>query len=697
VASFKVESPLIPQGDQPAAIKSLVDGFNNGMKFQTLVGITGSGKSATIAWTIEKLGLPTLILAHNKSLAAQLASEMKEFFPNNAVEFFISYYDYYQPEAYVASKDLYIEKDSSINDEIDRLRHSATSALLTRSDVIVVASVSAIYGLGSPTEYKNNLIHLRCGQNIDIADITSKLVDMRYERNDFDVTRGTFRKKGDVLDIHAAYDDTAVRLSFFGDEIEAIGRIDLVTGELRSTLNEVTVFPATHYTTTADNMDRAMKDIESELDARLEEFEASNRLLEAQRLRLRTKNDLDMISQIGYCSGIENYSMHIDGRKPGDTPYCLLDYFPDDYLVVVDESHVSVPQIHGQYASDRSRKDSLVEFGFRLPSAYDNRPLKFDEFINKVNKVIFLSATPAKYEVEVSENVVEQIIRPTGLLDPIVTILPSKNQIDKIIEEIHKTVALDERILITTLTKKMAEDLTDYLADKNIKVKYMHSDVSTIDRIEIIRQLRLGVFDVLVGINLLREGLDLPEVSLVAILDADKEGFLRSTTSLIQTIGRAARNSNGRVILFADNITKSIKEAVGETKRRRKIQEKFNKDHSITATTIKKEISNFLEELQPRLETQTRSNSKNRSKKEKVSSDQSLTQDILADLKSFDSAANLSDEDGAIISHLEDKMKQAAKDLQFEVAAQLRDEIVRLKREQRFLKEVDQRNKFDKT
>ena len=522
---LKTQTLLQPRGDQPKAINSLFEGYKSGHKFQTLMGITGSGKSATIAWSIEKIGLPTLILAHNKSLAAQLAGEMKEFFPNNAVEFFISYYDYYQPEAYLASKDLYIEKDSSINDEIDRLRHSATSALLTRDDVIVVASVSAIYGLGSPFEYKNNLIRLQVGQSIDLGDITGKLIDMRYERNDFDVTRGTFRKKGDLLDIHPAYDETAIRISFFGDEIESIGRIDLVTGELKSNLTDITIFPATHYTTTEDNMARAVIDIEAELESRLCDFDIKGKLLEAQRLRLRTKNDLDMISQIGYCSGIENYSMHIDGRKPGETPYCLLDYFPEEFLMVIDESHVSLPQIHGQYAGDRSRKDSLVEYGFRLPSAYDNRPLRFDEFVNKVSRVIFVSATPGRYEKEVSANMVEQIIRPTGLIDPKITVLPTKNQIDKLIEVIHETVSRNERVLVTTLTKKMAEDLSDYLADKNVKVKYLHSDISTVDRIEIIRQLRLGVFDVLVGINLLREGLDLPEVSLVAILDADKEGF----------------------------------------------------------------------------------------------------------------------------------------------------------------------------
>ncbi len=653
------------------------------------MGITGSGKSATIAWTIEKVGLPTLILAHNKSLAAQLAGEMREFFPNNAVEFFISYYDYYQPEAYLAQKDLYIEKDSSINDEIDRLRHSATSALLTRNDVIVVASVSAIYGLGSPFEYKNNLIHLTLGDSVDINQFVGKLVDMRYDRNDFDVTRGTFRKKGDIIDIHPAYDETAIRISFFGDEIDSIGRIDLVTGELRSSLKDVTIFPATHYTTTESNMNRAVVDIEAELESRLAEFEATGRLLEAQRLKLRTKNDLDMISQIGYCSGIENYSMHIDGRKPGETPYCLLDYFPDKFLVVIDESHVSIPQIHGQYAGDRSRKDSLIEYGFRLPSAYDNRPLKFDEFISKVDNVIFLSATPGKYELEVSSNIVEQIIRPTGLTDPEVTIMPTKNQIDRLIEYIHNTVDAGERVLVTTLTKKMAEDLTDYLADKNIKVKYLHSDVSTVDRIEIIRELRLGVFDVLVGINLLREGLDLPEVSLVAILDADKEGFLRSTTSLIQTIGRAARNSNGHVLLFADRITDSIKAAVGETNRRRKLQQEFNAQNNIVPATIKKQVSNFLEELQPRLDSQTKTASKRRKKDDRKLAGGPDRIELLADLSILGSPGDLSESEGAIISVLEQKMKLAAKDLQFELAAQLRDEISRLKREQKLLEELN--------
>ncbi len=685
---LKTQTLLQPRGDQPKAINSLLEGYNSGHKFQTLMGITGSGKSATIAWSIEKIGLPTLILAHNKSLAAQLAGEMKDFFPNNAVEFFISYYDYYQPEAYLASKDLYIEKDSSINDEIDRLRHSATSALLTRDDVIVVASVSAIYGLGSPFEYKNNLIRLQVGQSIDLGDITGKLIDMRYERNDFDVTRGTFRKKGDLLDIHPAYDETAIRISFFGDEIESIGRIDLVTGELKSNLTDITVFPATHYTTTEDNMARAVIDIEAELESRLSDFDTKGKLLEAQRLRLRTKNDLDMISQIGYCSGIENYSMHIDGRKPGETPYCLLDYFPKEFLMVIDESHVSLPQIHGQYAGDRSRKDSLVEYGFRLPSAYDNRPLRFDEFVNKVSRVIFVSATPGKYEKEVSANMVEQIIRPTGLIDPKITVLPTKNQIDKLIEVIHETVSRNERVLVTTLTKKMAEDLSDYLADKNVKVKYLHSDISTVDRIEIIRQLRLGVFDVLVGINLLREGLDLPEVSLVAILDADKEGFLRSATSLIQTIGRAARNSNGSVILFADKITDSMKFAIGETRRRRKLQSEFNLANNIQPETIKKQVSNFLEELQPRLDSQTKVAARGKKKSDRAVESPTGMLELVKDLKIFDSADELSADDGAIIAVLEQKMRTAAKELQFEFAAQLRDEILRLKREQKLLEEL---------
>jgi excinuclease ABC subunit B len=543
---FKMESEFAPAGDQPAAIGALSEGIANGERYQTLLGITGSGKSATIAWTVEQVQKPTLVIAPNKSLAAQLANEFREFFPHNRVEYFVSYYDYYQPEAYIASSDTYIEKDSSVNDEIDRLRHSATAALLTRRDVIVVASVSCIYGLGSPEEYRENLLFLERGEEIDQRAVLRKLVDMQYDRNDANLTRGRFRVRGDTIELHPAYDETAVRIELFGDEIERITVVDPLTGEHLRTLDDLAVYPATHYVAGEERMQAAIVRIEAELAERLQYFEREGKLLEAQRLRMRTQYDLEMMQEIGFCNGIENYSAPIDGRRPGEAPHTLLDFFPDDYLLVIDESHVAVPQLHGQYEGDRSRKEQLIEHGFRLPSAADNRPLRFEEVIERINQVVFLSATPGPYELEVSSQVVEQIVRPTGLVDPEVIVRPTKGQIDDLLAEVGNRVERDQRVLVTTLTKKMAEDLTDYLLEQGLRVRYLHSNIDTIERIEILRALRLGEFDVLVGINLLREGLDLPEVSLVAILDADKEGFLRSETSLIQTIGRAQRRGSGR-------------------------------------------------------------------------------------------------------------------------------------------------------
>src|SRR3954454_853820 len=548
---FRLVSDFQPAGDQPEAIEALTAGIERGDRFQTLLGITGSGKSATIAWTIEKVQRPTLVIAPNKSLAAQLANEFREFFPDNRVEYFVSYYDYYQPEAYMAASDTYIEKDSSVNDEIDRLRHSATSALLTRRDTIVVASVSCIYGLGSPEEYRDQLLVVRRGETHDQRSILRRLVDMQYERNDLNLVRGKFRVRGDTIEIHPAYDETAVRIELFGDEVEGITVVDPLTGEKVQSLEELIVFPATHYVAGEERMRAAITRIDAELQERLAWFEKEGKLLEAQRLRMRTQYDLEMMQEVGYCNGIENYSGPIDGRSSGEPPHPLLDFFPDDFLMVIDESHVTVPQLHGQYEGDRSRKETLVEHGFRLPSAADNRPLRFDEFYQKVNQCVFLSATPSPYEIQQSTQVVEQIVRPTGLVDPDVIIKPTKGQIDDLIEQINQRVTKGARVLVTTLTKKMAEDLTDYLLEMGIRVRYLHSEVDTIQRIEILRDLRLGEFDVLVGINLLREGLDLPEVSLVAILDADKEGFLRSETSLIQTIGRAARNVDGQVIMYA--------------------------------------------------------------------------------------------------------------------------------------------------
>lgn len=666
--AFQVVSEFAPAGDQPQAVEALAGGLAGGERFQTLLGITGSGKSATMAWTIEKAQRPTLVIAPNKSLAAQLANEFKEFFPNNRVEYFVSYYDYYQPEAYVPSSDTYIEKDSSINDEIDRLRHSTTSALLTRRDVIVVASVSCIYGLGSPEEYRANLLVLRTGENHDQRSILSRLVDMQYDRNDMTLVRGSFRVRGDTIEVHPAYEETGVRIELFGDEIERMTRVDLLTGERLEDLAELVVFPATHYVAGDERLKAAMVRIEAELAERLTQFEAEGKLLEAQRLRMRTNYDLEMLAEVGVCNGIENYSAPIDGRAPGTAPHTLLDFFPDDYLVVLDESHVAVPQLHGQYEGDRSRKQTLIDHGFRLPSAADNRPLRFEEFLERVNQVVFLSATPGPWERSHSSQIVEQLVRPTGLIDPEVVIKPTKGQIDDLIEHISACTGAGQRSLVTTLTKKMAEDLTEYLLEQGLRVRYLHSNVDTIQRIEILRDLRLGEFDVLVGINLLREGLDLPEVALVAILDADKEGFLRSETSLIQTMGRAARNVDGQVIMYADKVTDSMRRAIDETQRRRGLQQAYNAEHGIDPQTIRKAVSDILAYLRPAEKAPTpRGEARNR-QRDRARSD-------LAELPA--------DELARLISTLEEEMHEAATGLRFEYAARLRDEIGDLKRELR--------------
>ncbi len=594
---FEVVSPFQPSGDQPAAITGLAHGVRRGDAYQTLQGITGSGKTATIAWMIEQVQRPTLIIEPNKSLAAQLSSELRDLFPKNRVEFFVSYYDYYQPEAYLPTTDTYIEKDSSINDEIDRLRHATTSSLLMRHDVIVVASVSCIYGLGSPDEYRDRILGIAVGEQVDQRDMLRRLVDLQYARNDVNLVRGTFRARGDTVEIHPAYEEQALRVELFGDTVDRIVPFDVLTGEMGGEMEDVAVYAATHYVTGDDIIQRAVGTIEVELRERLQEFEKEGKLLEAQRLRVRTEHDLEMLAETGVCSGVENYSRHLDGRAPGETPFTLLDFFPKDYLCVIDESHVAVPQLHGQYAGDRSRKDVLVEHGFRLPSAKDNRPLRFEEFVARVPQSVFVSATPGPFELEHSEQVVEQVIRPTGLVDPEVTIMPTKGQVDDLLARIGRTVEAGGRVLVTTLTKKMAEDLTDYLADAGVRVQYLHSDIDTITRIEILRELRLGSIDVLVGINLLREGLDLPEVALVAILDADKEGFLRSASSLIQTMGRAARNVDGMVVLYADTVTDSMREAVSVTQRRREVQIAYNKEHGIDPQTIRKSVTDILERL----------------------------------------------------------------------------------------------------
>ena len=665
-------SEFAPAGDQPAAIERLSDGVHCGERFQTLLGITGSGKSATIAWTIQQVQRPTLVIAPNKSLAAQLANEFREFFPKNRVEYFVSYYDYYQPEAYIASSDTYIEKDSSVNDEIDRLRHSATSALLTRRDVIVVASVSCIYGLGSPEEYRNKLLIVRSGEELDQRRILSQLVDMHYERNDMNLVRGKFRVRGDTIELHPAYEEHAVRIELFGDEVEQITTVDPVTGERIGTLDELVVFPASHYVASDQRMQRAITGIEAELVERLQHFEATGKLLEAQRLRMRTQYDLEMMQEMGFCNGIENYSRHIDGRGPGDTPNTLLDFFPSDYLTILDESHVTVPQLHGQYEGDRTRKETLIEHGFRLPSAADNRPLRFEEWTEKVKQCIFLSATPGPYELQHSSRVVEQIVRPTGLIDPEVVVRPTKGQIDDLMSEISDVVAKDGRVLVTTLTKKMAEDLTDYLLEQGVQVRYLHSEVDTIQRIELLRGLRLGEFDVLVGINLLREGLDLPEVQLVCILDADKEGFLRSETSLIQTIGRAARNVEGRVIMYADQVTASMQRALSETNRRRGVQEAYNLEHGINPQTIRKAVTDILAYLRPAETAPVPGKDQRKRRPGEVDRIREL-----ADLPG--------DELARLIQTLEEEMHEASAELRFEYAARLRDEIKDLKRELREL------------
>ena len=592
---FKIVSKFKPTGDQPQAIEQLTNGFQSGEKFQTLLGVTGSGKTFTMANVIQNLNKPTLVIAHNKTLAAQLYNELKEFFPNNAVEYFVSYYDYYQPEAYVPQSDTYIEKDSSVNDEIDKLRHSATSALFERKDVIIVASVSCIYGLGAPIDYKEMTLSIRPGMIKDRDEVLKRLVEIQYNRNDINFTRGTFRVHGDVVEVYpAGSTDVAIRIEFFGDEIDRISEIDVLTGEVLGTRNHISIFPASHYVTNSENLRRALRDISAELDERVKELNSEDKLLEAQRLSQRTNYDMEMMMEMGFCSGIENYSRHLDNRPKGSMPNTLIDYFPKDFLIIVDESHVTIPQIGAMYNGDRSRKTTLVDYGFRLPSALDNRPLKFSEFEGKINQLLFVSATPGKYEAEHSQAVVEQIIRPTGLLDPTIDVRPITGQIDDLITEINTTVRKKQKVLVTTLTKKMAEDLTKYLQEAGIRVRYLHSDIDTLERLEIIRDLRLNVFDVLVGINLLREGLDIPEVSLVAILDADKEGFLRSETSLIQTVGRAARNSEGRVIMYADTITDSMRNAITETNRRRFIQEEYNIEHGITPKTITKKVHEII-------------------------------------------------------------------------------------------------------
>ena len=648
---FEIKSAFKPTGDQPEAIKQIVTSINNDEKFQTLLGVTGSGKTFTMANIIREVKKPTLILAHNKTLAAQLYSEFKEFFPNNAVEYFVSYYDYYQPEAYVASSDTYIEKDASINDEIDKLRHSATASILERDDVIVVSSVSCIYGIGDPDDYKKLMLSIRTGMEIDRDTLIRKLVDIQYERNDINFVRGTFRVRGDILELFPASDDEkAIRIEFFGDEIDRIVEIDYVTGKILGTRNHIAVFPASHYVTTPEKVAHAVEAIEKELAERVQYFKDNDKLLEAQRIEQRTKYDIEMLNEIGTCQGIENYSRHITGREEGEKPYTLMSFFPEDFLLIVDESHVTIPQVRGMYAGDRSRKKSLIDNGFRLPSAYDNRPLNFDEFEENINQVLFVSATPGPYEIEHSTTVAEQIIRPTGLLDPIIEVRPIENQIDNLVGEINKVVEKNERVLITTLTKKMSEDLTNYLKEIGMKVKYLHSDIDTLERTEIIRDLRLGKFDVLVGINLLREGLDIPEVSLVAILDADKEGFLRSETSLIQTVGRAARNAEGRVIMYADKITRSMAATIEETKRRREIQSKYNEENGIVPKTIVKEVRDSIETLKP--------------------ADEEVVFGIAESEDEYEVQNN--------IETLQKEMMEAAQNLQFERAAQLRDKIKEL-------------------
>jgi excinuclease ABC subunit B len=652
MAKFKIKSDFKPTGDQPAAIENIAAGLKNNLKYQTLLGVTGSGKTFTMANIIEKVQKPTLILAHNKTLAAQLCSEFKEFFPDNAVEYFVSYYDYYQPEAYVPSSDTFIEKDASINDEIDKLRHSATASLFERKDVIIVASVSCIYGLGSPMDYENLVISLRPGMQKDRDEIIRKLIEIQYKRNDISFTRGTFRVRGDTIEIFpASSSESAIRVELFGDEIDRITEINTITGEIIGRRNHISIFPATHYATTEENVKRAVVSIKEELSERLKYLESENKLLEHQRIEQRTNYDIEMLQEMGYCNGIENYSRHINNLEPGTRPYTLLDYLPKDFLMIIDESHATIPQVRGMYNGDRARKSTLIDYGFRLPSALDNRPLKFDEFEKIINQVVFLSATPGPYEIEHTQNVAEQIIRPTGLLDPPIFVRPVEHQIDDLMKEIKSATDNGERVLVTTLTKKMAEDLTFYFRNAGVKVRYLHSDIDTLERMDILRDLRIGEFDVLVGINLLREGLDLPEVSLVAILDADKEGFLRSETSLIQTVGRAARNLNGKVIMYADKITGSMERAINETNRRREIQAKYNETNDITPKSIIKGVREVIEATTAAEET-----GKYRTKDKKQ----------FTDISTY-------------IIELEKDMLAAAESLEFEKAAQIRDEIKALK------------------
>ncbi|MFR0666575.1 MAG: excinuclease ABC subunit UvrB [Faecalimonas umbilicata] len=652
---FELVSEYAPTGDQPQAIEQLVKGFQEGKQCQTLLGVTGSGKTFTMANVIQQLNKPTLIIAHNKTLAAQLYGEFKEFFPNNAVEYFVSYYDYYQPEAYVPSSDTYIAKDSAINDEIDKLRHSATAALSERRDVIIVASVSCIYGLGSPIDYQEMVISLRPGMIKDRDEVIAKLIEIQYDRNDMDFKRGTFRVRGDVLEIFPAIsEDYAIRAEFFGDEIERITEIDLLTGEIKSELSHVAIFPASHYVVSKESIDRATKAIEEELEEQVRYFKSEDKLLEAQRIAERTNFDIEMMRETGFCSGIENYSRHLTGLKPGEAPHTLIDYFPDDFIIMIDESHKTIPQIGGMYAGDRSRKKTLVDYGFRLPSALDNRPLNFEEFESKVNQMLFVSATPGEYEERNELLRAEQVIRPTGLLDPEVEVRPVEGQIDDLVGEVNKEIAKKNKVLITTLTKRMAEDLTDYMRELGIRVKYLHSDIDTLERTEIIRDMRMDVFDVLVGINLLREGLDIPEITLVAILDADKEGFLRSETSLIQTIGRAARNAEGHVIMYADTMTDSMKAAIEETKRRRQVQMEYNEKHGITPKTIHKSVRDLI------------------SISKKVSSEE---------MKLEKDPESMSEKElQAAIKDINKKMKKAAAELNFEVAAELRDQLIEFKK-----------------
>jgi excinuclease ABC subunit B len=657
MGNFQVISDYVPRGDQPKAIRQLTEGIGKGYKFQTLLGATGTGKTFTIANLIQEVQKPTLVIAHNKTLAGQLCSELKEFFPNNAVEYFVSYYDYYQPEAYIPQTDTYIEKDASINDEIDKLRHSATAALFERRDVVIVSSVSCIYSLGSPVDYENQVISIRKDMQRDRDDVIRKLIDIQFERNEYEFERGTFRVRGDVLEIYpVSFTEKAIRVEFFGDIIDRITEFDTLTGEILGERNHISIFPASHYATPKDKIEIAIKNIETELKEHLAKLKSEDKILEAQRLEQRTNYDIEILREMGYCKGIENYSRHLSGRKPGEAPFTLLDYFPKDYLIIIDESHVTLPQLHAMWAGDRSRKESLIQHGFRLPSALDNRPLNFKEFEERINQVIFLSATPGPYELEKSSQVVEQIIRPTGLVDPEIELKPVKGQIDDLIWQIKQRAKKGQRVLVTTLTKKMAEDLTDYLKESGIRVRYLHSEIHTLERLQILRDLRLGKFDCLVGINLLREGLDLPEVSLVAILDADKEGFLRSDTSLIQTIGRAARNVEGKVIMYAEKITDSMQRAINETNRRRKIQIDYNKKHGIVPTTVKKAVRDLIEATKVAEE------------KADYLPEQDITKMSKKQLKDY-------------VEHLEKQMKRAAKNLEFENAAKLRDLIFEIKAE----------------